>query len=284
MTADPKSPMHASCLGQVDLDSQRLAAELAVVDSEFPFNVSYNRYASGNPGWKNCVLRNDTGDYNDIVFQGSYAGSAQMTDLGRRTPYVNEIVDRTFKPDHLKWARIFWCHNGLLMPHRDYLDIEEDDFTRIHVVLQTDLGARHSEEDKCYHMRPGEIWFVDGKYMHCAAAYSKQPRMNVVMDFEPGVPFEELFVDSAVYDRSIEPQWLDRKPFTDDDMTSIRDLHRVANRANWTDIAAIVGKVHLYHDVSVVHCYDWLLEIAELTGDQDLIDETLDMRMFFIGR
>ena len=93
-----------------------------------------------------------------------------------------------------------------------------------------------------------------------------------------------LVADPDAYDRTIEPHWLDRKPFTDADMAAIRDLHRVANRANWTDIAAIVGKVHLYHDVSVIHCYDWLLEIAELTGDQQLIDETLDMRMFFIGR
>jgi len=70
----------------------------------------------------------------------------------------------------LKWARIFWCHNGILMPHRDYLDIE---------------GGR------------------------------------------------------------LHP-----------------DSRGAANS----------------------HCYDWLLEIAELTGDSELVAETLDKRMFFIGR
>ncbi len=64
MLAEPieKQKMNAGCLGRVtQIDQSRLSEELQIVDTEFPFNVSYNRYARGNPGWKNCVLRNDTG-------------------------------------------------------------------------------------------------------------------------------------------------------------------------------------------------------------------------------
>jgi len=241
------SEMNAKVLGHVKLDRERLSKELAMVDSEFPFNISYNRYARGNPGWKNCVLRNESGEYLDTSFKGSYEG------------------------------------NGLLMPHRDYLDIEDDDFTRIHIVLQTDIGARHSEEEKCYHMRQGEVWFVDGKYVHCAQAFSDRPRMNCVMDFEPGIPFEELFKDKAAYDPNIEPHWVDREPFTDDDLNRIIGLGDIASVENWTDISSIVGKVHFQKEVSVSHTYDWLNQIAVRSGNQELIDRSIEMKKFFIG-
>ena len=275
--------MNASALGRVELDQERLSAELKTVDSEFPFNISYNRYARGNPGWKNCVLRNHTGDYNDVTFQGSYPGMAKLTELGKQTPYINELIDRTFHLEHLKWARIFWCHNGLLMPHRDYLDIEDDDFSRIHIVLQTDLGARHSEEERCYHMRQGEIWFVDGKYVHCASAYSDRPRINVVMDFEPGIPYEELFKDKSAHDENIEPHWLDREPFTSKDLEDIYSLSKIATTSNWGDISAIVGKVHFHKDVTVHDVYDWLHEIASRSGNEVLVERSVEMKKFFIG-
>ena len=78
--------------------------------------------------------------------------------------------------------RIFRICGGLLVPHRDYTDIG-DSYVRIIIPLAADARVLHSEDSTVYHMRPGEIWFVDTDRVHAACGLNDASRIALCLDF-----------------------------------------------------------------------------------------------------
>jgi hypothetical protein len=273
--------MNARAIGRLYLDPARLQPEIDTLLT-FDFNSGYSEYTRGNPGWSNCVLMNRTGDFQDRVF-GGYEGLPQRTKWAAQLPYLNEVIDTTFKKDHLKWVRIFMCENGMLIPHRDYLEFENEAFTRVHIPLQTGPNSLHSEEEKVYHMRMGEVWFVDGTVIHSAYSYDDQRRIFLTFDFESGVPFKDLFVDPAIYANDVEPKHVARQPFEPAYETQLRGLSRLIHADNFDDIISILAKVHFTRDVTCAVVYDWLIDIARDSGQPALVERAIATKRYFIG-
>lgn len=273
--------MHSRAIGLIPLDQQRLSVDIDRALT-LPFNRGYSDFARGNPGWQNCVLMNNTGDPADQVF-GGYDGAAMPTPLLHELPYFAELIRTTFKPDFLKWARIFLCEDGMLIPHRDYLDLPEDEFTRVHIALKLGAASLHSEEDRVFRMRQGEVWFIDGKVAHSAASYDGEPRIYLTCDFESGVAFEDLFVDPAYARDDIEPDFVQRPPLPDDFDTVIDGISALLDVDTLSDTIAVLSKMHYTHEADCADTYEWLIDAAVRSGDEQLITAAVERRSFFLG-
>ncbi len=273
--------LHSRVIGRVELDEARLQAELATA-LQLPFNRGYSDYARGNPGWQNCVLMNHSGDPTDQVF-GGHPGPPVPTPHLDELPYFRELLDTTFSTEHLKWARIFLCEDGMLIPHRDYLDLPEDEFTRVHIALKLGPASLHSEGDQLYRMRKGEVWFIDGTVAHSAASYDGEPRVYLTCDFTAGVDFADLFADPTCYAENVEPDFVDRMPLPDNFDEALAGIATLMDRDTLNDTLAMLSKVHYNHVADCADTYEWLIAAAQRTGDNDLVEAARERRSFFLG-
>lgn len=277
----PVHGVHSRVIGQVDLDEERLAVDIGTLMG-FDYNRGYSDYARGNPGWQNCVLMNHSGDPSDIVF-GGYEGLAKPTPLLERVPYLAELLASTWKPEHLLWARIFMCQDGMLIPHRDYLDLPEDEFTRVHIPIQLGDASLHSESSTVFRMRKGEVWFIDGTLDHAAYSYDGAPRIYLTADLRPDVPFEELFVDKETAATNVEPDFVELPPLPEDFEVTLEGLAKILGPDSVDDVLGVLSKVHFNHSARCADVYEWLIDIADRSGDEALVDIARDKRQFFLG-
>lgn len=278
---EPVFGLHSRVIGQVALDQKQLDAEIETLLG-FEFNQGYSSYATGNPGWRNCVLRNETGSASDIVF-GGYDGPSAATPLLEQLPYLAELITATFNPEALRWARIFLCEQGMLIPHRDYLDLPEDEFTRVHIPLRLGRSSLHSEGDHVFRMRQGEIWFIDGTVAHAAYSYDGAPRIYLSCDFVAGVPFQELIRDKDAIKDNVVPDLLSLPPLPDDFEASLESMAGLLAADNVDDVVSILSKVHFSHKTNCAASYDWLMQMAKSTGQEELVALAAAKREFFLG-
>lgn len=277
----PIHGLHSRIIGRVDLDDDRLRSDISTLLT-FPFNRGYSDYARGNPGWQNCVLMNHSGDPSDIVF-GGHDGPPVATPLLDQLPYVQELLASTWKSEHLMWARIFMCQDGMLVPHRDYLDLPEDEFTRVHIPLQLGDASMHAERGTVFRMRKGEVWFIDGTVNHSAYSYDHAPRIYLSADLRAGVPFEDLFVDPEMSVTDVQPDVVELPSLPDDFDVTIEGLSKVLGADTMHDVIGLLSKVHFNHAAECGDTYEWLIDAAERTGDSALIEYALGTRKFFLG-
>lgn len=273
--------IHSRVIGQVELDDERLAPDIATLLG-FAFNSGYSDYARGNPGWQNCVLMNHSGDPSDTVF-GGYDGSPKATPLLEQLPYIQELLASTWNMDHLLWARIFMCEDGMLIPHRDYLDLPEDEFTRVHIPIQLGAASLHSEQEMVYRMRKGEVWFIDGTVNHAAYSYDGQPRIYLTADLRPGVDFVDLFANPDLAVSNVRPDIVELPPLPDDFDVTLEGMAKVLGHDTIDEIIGVLSKVHFNHHAHCGDIYEWLIDVADRSGDASLVDAAKDKRKFFLG-
>lgn len=273
--------LHSRIIGRVSLDQSRLDPEIETLLG-FPFNSGYSDYARGNPGWQNCVLMNHSGDPSDIVF-GGHDGPAVSTPLLDQLPYLEELLRNTWKSEYLQWARIFMCEDGMLVPHRDYLDLPEDEFTRVHIPLQLGDASLHSEQAKVFRMRKGEVWFIDGTVNHSAYSYDGAPRIYLTADLQAGVPFRDLFVDPATSVDDAAPDLIELPSLPEDFDITIEGMSKVLGADTMQDVIAVLSKVHFNYQADCGETYEWLIDAAERTGDESLAKKARETRSFFLG-
>ena len=273
--------IHSRVIGHVSLDEPRLSADIETL-LRFPFNRGYSDYARGNPGWQNCVLMNHSGDPSHIEF-GGYDGEAKPTPLLAELPYLAELLASTWKPEHLLWARIFMCEDGMLIPHRDYLDLPEDEFTRVHIPLQLGPASMHSEEGSVFRMRKGEVWFIDGTVNHAAYSYDGRPRIYLTADLRSGVPFEDLFVDPATAAHDVRPDFVELPPLPENFDTTLAGMSTVLGADTMDEIVGVLSKVHFNHQAQCGEIYEWLIDVADRSGDAAMVEAAKQKRAFFLG-
>lgn len=270
--------MKSRILGQVHLNPSRLAPELATI-LDFDFKEEYSEYAFGT--WRSYVLANAEGDPEDTSFRG-YEGRPRLTALGRALPYVTQIIEETFDTDRLKWARIFLVHNGLLISHRDFVELDEP-FVRLNMPLSTDPSCLHSEEEMVFHMRQGEIWFLDARMVHAACSLFDFRRISLCLDFaDDGRPLEEWLRPEHRVGPEVSPHLVAREPLTEDFERGLIALSHVLTRESFRDVIALLGKVHFYRRAHAADVFDWLTEIARRSGDPELEERSLAFKRFCI--
>lgn len=273
--------MDSQIVGFIEIESKEIQRELDKI-AQLEFNdTEYSEYVYG--GWKNCVLRNATASYHDTTLR-EYEGYSKPTELAKNLDYVNSIVSKTFNLEYLKWLRIFICRQGVLLPHRDYLGMKKG-FTRLHVPLQTDITCLHSEENIVFHMRVGEIWFLDATKIHSACSLSDSGRISLCLDFVPEVPIKELIKNYSIHDQGLLPKpcIIDREVLSQRDLEDILAVSNRVNEDNFAQIVESLARVHFLKQVDAIEMFAWLIEIARNSGKKKLIEEALLIKQFANG-
>ncbi|MFF4806236.1 aspartyl/asparaginyl beta-hydroxylase domain-containing protein [Streptomyces sp. NPDC001351] len=279
--------MTSRILGKLNLDDTRLAPEVATIRELPKGQEVYDEFTSGF--WKNVPLWNDTGDGNDTLFREA-ASPARPTEHATKLPYLNEVIRNTFAVDRLDMVRGRDIVDASMMPHKDFLELDESDGEpqqrnfRVLVVLEDNEHTYNSDEEQVFRMRKGEIWFLDAAGVHCAANFSTDSRISLCLDFSFDRPFTpaDVFADRSSYTPGIEPLLVKRSPLPPDFTLDVRRLSAACNRHTFRDLAFALAKLHFTVETPSVACYDWLIEIAERTDDPALVAKAEEAREFYV--
>lgn len=274
--------MNSRIIGAVELDENLLRRDIETILSFSDVKEEYSEYRFGT--WKNYVLWNGSGDEKDTLFKGMQGGAVK-TGLGRPLEYLNSVIEENFRTDRLKMVRANLLSDAVLIPHRDYVEFKSDSsrLARLHIPLQTDRDSLHAEDGHVFHMRRGEVWYLDVSRIHSACNMSETPRISLVLDFGlDGQPLEMAFKHPLRHRQCPAPTMIEREPAGEDFLKTIESLRHVINRTNYRDIVLFLSRVHFYKDVDLAVFYDWLVAICEGHEDGFLLEKSLSFKEYMI--
>jgi hypothetical protein len=237
-------------------------------------NSQYNEFRIGD--WKTFVLQNASGrDDDGLVEEGTSA--LRVTPRGRQVPTILRWIADTFHTDKLKLVRVHSLGEGVLIPHRDFVEINQDvcRWTRIHVPVMTNEACLHSEEDTAFRMHKGEIWFLDASRLHSATNFSDERRLNLCLDFElHEAPIESVFKRAVMTDGLPRLDIVERAPLDDTFLGGLYALGAVLTAANYRDVVGLLSKVHFYREASLAQFFDWLIAISDGSRQPELSEKS----------
>ncbi len=261
--------MRSRILGTSEVDQQAIAQAVETV-ARAGYRDEYSEYAFGM--WRSYVLANGSGEQDDGTFR-PYEGTPQLTELGKRLPYIYQLVQHTFNTESLKWIRIFAAQDGLPVSHRDFVEFDRQ-FFRLHLPIRTDLNCLHSEEETVFHMRLGEIWYLDASVVHSMCNLSGTLRLAVCLDFaRSSAGPETLLKERSRAGPLPDALVIEREPMSEEFLEALHALGGALNDFTFRDIVRLLGKVHFHKQAHAAACFDWLLESARRSGDPRMVDK-----------
>jgi len=260
--------VHSYPIGRIVLDPQQLQSDMHKL-KQFELSNIYDDYAYGD--WKTCILWNRDGKARSDLIH-IYNGHAIPTEIGIELNYLSGIIEQYFSLKYLKFARIFlFRKNGLIIPHRDFIELHEQ-YTRIHIPIHTELSCLSSEEDTVFHMRKGEVWFLEANKIHSAACFSNSGRYHLVLDFMGNIPISQL-ISPRLNTKVIPlPKIIKRPRITQQYLSGLYNLGDVICHENFRHITSILAKVHFKKEANAAAMFQWLLEIAKRSKQSDLLE------------
>lgn len=276
--------MNSRILGALDLDEDLLRQDVEKILQFDDVKEEYSEYRFGT--WKNYVLWNGSGDQKDTLFKGT-EGGAIKTPPARKLEYISSVIEENFHTENLKMVRANLLRDAVLIPHRDYVEFKADSskLARVHIPIQTDQDSMHAEGDDVFHMRKGEVWYLDVSSIHSACNLSESPRISLVLDFcLDGQPLESVFKHPQHYRPHLEPMMIDREPVDEEFLNTIASMKHVINRVNYRDIVLFLSRIHFYKNVSLGVFYDWLIGICEGVEDEFLLEKSISFKEYMINK
>jgi hypothetical protein len=273
--------MYAYPIGLIPSRAIDAAATDALSLEPHGYTSAYVEYAVG--GWATAPLWTHPADQPDKNVH-EHDEPAQPIASVRELNGINDLICSYFDVSRLRYARLFRCKNGaIILPHRDYLE-HKNGFTRIHVPLITDpIEARNTEDDSCFHMRRGEVWFIDGRRIHSGGVIGSALRVHLVLDFSHTTQPAESAVSSLRM--APEPLMIDRPELPPSLVPSYRALAPFINAAAWQDLFHMLARVHLRYNVGTADVYGWLEKIAAESGEdrEILVRDVGRMKRYYIS-
>lgn len=267
--------MQTQLLGHLDVEQARIEEDVEA-STAFHLQEPYSDFLVGRP-WKTCTLWAADGEAGDGVIS-HYAASRPrgFTDYGNRLPYLRDLIERWFVADHLILARLATMSASVLIPHRDYVELDDVPEAgrakyRLHVPLVTSEDCYFSEDDVVYQMRPGEVWCLAAARQHGAAVLSEFRRTHLILDFADAGGLANLVRFPVQPTDGVPPHSVcTREPLSERDQRSLLALADVIDHDTVWDVLSIVIKKHYRHDGR--HDFTWRTvdRIAELSGDDTL--------------
>lgn len=258
---------HSKNIGYINFCEKSLKKDISTI-SNFHFNTQYSEYFFGS--WSSCPLWNKNGDSNDSMTY-LYIGAAKETIYAEKIPYIKNLITTIFNLDLLKSARIFsMLNNSFSIPHRDFIEIEEN-YLRIHVPLQVGEKSYHSEENKVFKMKKGEIWFLNAADVHSAGYFSKKPRLHLVLDFEYKEKLKDVFKDKTFYIDNMQLTEILREKISKKYLNKLYSLSKVINDNTFFDVVQYLSKVHFTKDIPASQVFPWLYEIIQRSNHPHLL-------------
>jgi L-proline 3-hydroxylase, C-terminal/Aspartyl/Asparaginyl beta-hydroxylase len=279
---DTHLSLRAHALGVLPDDDVAAAAADALELGWEAYTAAYEEYSVGS--WALAPLWSDpSGDASGESHE--HGDPAKPIPTAAHLSGINALVSEYFNTSRLRGVRLFRAsHGALIIPHSDYLE-HRNGFTRMHVPLVTDPAqARNTEDNICYHMRRGEVWFLDGHRVHSGGVVGPSLRLHLVFDFSHDTaPDETLAREIPAAER---PLLIDRSPLPPDLIPSYLALAPFIDAAAWRDLVHILARVHLRYDVPTKTVYDWLETIARASTGPDrdiLVRDAERMKRYYIS-
>lgn len=265
--------MHSKILSSAG-DVSRFSDDIQIILGFTQENQNYSEFRIGD--WKSYVLRNTSGlDDDGLVSESSQP--LKVTPRGAGLHAINQWIDSHFEIKNLRLVRVHSMGDGVLIPHKDFLefDAHANQWLRLHLPIKTNDRCLHSEEGEVFHMRQGEVWRLDAAQLHSATNDSDERRLNLCLDFDiGGDPIESVFKTPMSPTDLPKPQMVARQALDDSFMTGLMGLSRCINERNYRDIVGLLSKVHFYRDASLSMFFDWLIEVCRRSGSTALIEKS----------
>lgn len=274
--------MNSRIISTLDFNDDLLQKDIEKILDFADVKEEYSEYRFGT--WKNYVLWNGSGDEKDTLFKGIHGGAIK-TGFGRQLEHINSVLEGAFHTEKLKMARVNLLRDAVLIPHRDYVEFKENStrLARLHVPINTDTDSMHSETECVFHMRKGEVWFLDVSCIHSACNFSQRPRLSLVLDFcLDGAPLESALKNPRRGRAGVEPMMIKREPLDEKFLKTITSFKHSINHTNYRDIILFLSRVHFYKDASLGQFFDWLIEISDGAEDRSLLEKSLRFKQYLI--
>src|SRR5215475_10201775 len=153
--------MYSHPIGAITSSAIDAAAQDALTLEAHGYTSAYEEYSVGR--WATAPLWSGPGGQASGEVREHDEPAAPIPAATALTG-INDLIYRHFDVARLRCTRLFRAsHGAIVLPHRDYLEHRKG-FTRIHVPLITDAAqARNTEDHNCFHMRRGEVWYLDAR-------------------------------------------------------------------------------------------------------------------------
>lgn len=274
--------MPSKIIGKISFDDALLQRDLETIATFPHLEEAYPEFGVGS--WRNHSLWNKSGNYRDLLVEESI-GKANVTELGMQLPYINQMIRETFDTTHLKLVRTRNLIDGIVFPHKDFVELSKDKhYLRVFIPLKDNKHAYHSDEYSIFQMKKGEIWQLDAAIIHAAVNFGLDSRIHLCFDFHfpnamPSI--ESIFLNPETVNGLAEPMEVKRIPKNHVEV-KIKEVASQLTRARLHDALIELSKIHFQYDVHIADCYDWLINAAQESGDPDLPATCKKLKHFMI--
>lgn len=274
--------MPSKILAQIALSAYALSKDTQYLNSITKLPEEYDEFGQGY--WKNLSLYNATGNSDDTQYRNTK--QCKPTEYVRHCAEVKRLLLENFKLANLKMVRARSLVDGLVIPHRDFVELDSSiTYFRVFVPLEDNSDSFHSDEAGVFQMKAGEVWFLDAGINHAAVNFGGKSRMFLCLDFMFEGPFEEseIFSEKARLNEPREIFHIVRRPLIERERDNIiTATAQMLTRHTFKDLIFALSKYHFTYDIPVNSCYDWMINAAELTRDQKIIDKARSLRRYLI--
>lgn len=273
--------------GTIEVDRAVVRAEVDTALSTFRWSEAYSDYLCGGP-WKSCMLWAAGGRAGDgLTTHYDHSLASSVTEYGAQLPYLRGLIERHFDLEHLNFARFAVMTDSVTVLHRDLLELadipaDRRESHRVHLPLVTNDGALFTQDEQVYRMEVGDVWFFDASRVHGAAAFSREPRTHLILDFTEAAE-ESLTRLGSGASGTIPPERLvQRERLGEGERKSLVELASLVTPDNIREIFGIVIKTHYRKNGGSTFVWDTLDEIGRLSNDEEVRSTISDMHRFFL--
>ncbi|WP_327334824.1 aspartyl/asparaginyl beta-hydroxylase domain-containing protein [Streptomyces anulatus] len=266
--------MRTKLIGKIEFDRARLLEDLER-SLDIRYAEPYDEFVCGRP-WKSAMLMAPGGAEGGVLSDYDHSEPTDFTADGERLPYVQDLLRTYFNVEHITFARMISLSNSVLIPHCDYVELDDTSKQRIahrvHVVLSTGEDAMFNESDSVYRMKEGEVWFIDVTRPHSAGVVGDTRRVHLLIDVADVDAVEKLFKFDVELSGGIpDANLCDRPALGDEEREGLLGLSSIIDEENVMQIMALVVKKHYRKDGGPDFVWSTMSEIARRSDDEAIV-------------
>lgn len=145
--------MASRIIGEININDDNLKHDVSYLNSVTKLPEEYDEFGQGH--WKNISIYNASGNASDSQYRQT--DECLSTEHAARCPSIQALVLQHFKFKNLKMIRARSLVDGMVIPHRDFVEldkatpcfrvntiIKKAQALRRYLIEKRDMGERHT--------------------------------------------------------------------------------------------------------------------------------------------